>query len=69
MGGRRGFPNYTVQWVERTPSGANQFYRSRGRTCGFDASFCSDATLYEAAANWVIGIPVTDWRPRHRSPA
>ncbi|MCO6451900.1 MAG: fibronectin type III domain-containing protein [Caldilineales bacterium] len=67
--------NYTIAWVERTPTGpTTNSYAIRQRTCSFNAvcTFNTTVTVYAAAANWVIGPPVTDgsslfWTERYSS--
>jgi len=67
--------NYTLMWVERTPSGVNTNQTIRQRTCSFIATcqFTDPSTFYSAATNWVIGQPVFDgttlfWSERIHSP-
>ena len=54
--------NYTIVWVERTPTGPSSSSNAiRQRTCSFIAICFNDATtFYSAASNWVIGAPVFD---------
>jgi len=55
--------NYTVTWIERTPTGpSSSTYAIRRRSCSFTATcqFTDATTFYTAASNWVIGTPVFD---------
>ncbi|RLT32720.1 MAG: hypothetical protein DWI57_18180 [Chloroflexi bacterium] len=54
--------NYTIAWVERTPTGPSSSTNAiRQRSCSFIAiCFNQASTFYSAASNWVIGTPVFD---------
>ncbi|MBX3002149.1 MAG: IPT/TIG domain-containing protein [Caldilineaceae bacterium] len=60
-GGNLANPTYTLDWVERTVSGANNEYKIRRRACGVNTvCFNPATTIYTAATNWVIGYPISD---------
>lgn len=54
--------NYTVAWVERTPTGpGSSDHAIRQRTCSFITICLNKATtFYAAASNWVLGPLVSD---------